>query len=115
MKRKNNFPASAGIYLIRNVINDKIYIGSTSNLKIRRNKHISDLKNNKHHSYHLQKAYNKYGESNFQFIIIELIENTNDINTLKNILIELEQKYIVLYDSCNSDMGYKKFKFKFKK
>ena len=59
------------IYLIRNKINGKFYLGSTKNLHKRKLKHFRDLKNQNHHSIYLQRSYDKYGIENFEFIIIE--------------------------------------------
>lgn len=59
------------IYLIRNKINGKFYLGSTKNLHKRKLKHFRDLRNQNHHSIYLQRSYNKYGIDNFDFIIIE--------------------------------------------
>ena len=49
------------IYLLINLDNDKIYIGSSTDIKARQDKHISSLGNNKHENNHLKHAYNKYG------------------------------------------------------
>lgn len=59
------------IYLIRNKINGKFYLGSTKDLHKRKLKHFRDLKNQNHHSIYLQRSYNKYGVDNFEFITIE--------------------------------------------
>lgn len=59
------------IYCIKNILNNKVYIGSSVNFNKRKNLHLHYLKNNKHHSNHLQKAWNKYGKENFVFEIIE--------------------------------------------
>ena len=75
------------IYKIANRINDKIYIGSTSDKRMRWQKHKSRLKNNKHNNPHLQNAWNKYGNENFEFSVIEQVNKTND-------LIQREQHYI---------------------
>lgn len=63
-----------GVYKITNIVNNKIYIGSSVNLKKRIYEHKRTLKLNKHHSCALQRAVNKYGIDNF---IFEIIENCN--------------------------------------
>ena len=66
---------TSGIYKITNITNGKYYIGSSKCLqglgKGRWQRHRSLLNNNKHFNQHLQNSWNKYGESNFQFSIIE--------------------------------------------
>lgn len=59
------------IYKIHNKISGKFYLGSTINSTKRKSTHFSLLKNNKHHCIHLQRAYNKYGEENFEFLVIQ--------------------------------------------
>lgn len=59
-----------GIYQIRNKINDKIYIGSSSNIRPRFNTHKSKLRRNLHENPHLQSAWNIYEENNFEFEFI---------------------------------------------
>jgi len=66
-----------GIYNIRNIINNNIYIGSASNLKNRWNVHKHKLSNNKHVNIHLQRAFNKYGSENFIFEVIEYVDKYN--------------------------------------
>lgn len=61
----------AVIYKIENLINNKIYIGSTINFKQRLKHHKYQLKNNIHHSRYLQNAWNKYGDENFKIEILE--------------------------------------------
>lgn len=65
-----------GIYKIVNIKNGKFYVGSTSNFHKRKLMHFNQLRKNKHHSIYLQRAFDKYGESNFEFIIIEECDNT---------------------------------------
>jgi len=60
-----------GIYQIRNLVNGKIYIGSSNNILKRWMDHKRDLKFKKHHCQKLSRAWNKYGEDNFIFEIIE--------------------------------------------
>lgn len=60
------------IYQIRNILNGKIYVGSTwKPLRKRKSEHLTKLRTNKHSSPHLQNSFNKYGEDNFMFEEIE--------------------------------------------
>lgn len=58
------------IYEIRNLINNNVYLGSTNNLMYRRNYHLNHLRKGNHTNRHLQAAWNKYGEKNFELDII---------------------------------------------
>lgn len=77
----------SGIYQIKNLVNNKIYIGSSKNFFYRKNEHMRDLKLNRHHNVRLQRSFNKYGKSNF---IFEVIEFVSDINNL----LKIEQYWI---------------------
>lgn len=57
------------IYLFRNKLNNKCYIGKTNNIKRRYSNHISG----KTDSY-IHRAILKYGIENFEFLIIDTIE-----------------------------------------
>lgn len=65
---------NSGIYIIKNKINEKVYVGSSINLKNRKRSHFIQLKNNKHINQHLQNAWNKYGVDGFSFEIVEFCE-----------------------------------------
>jgi group I intron endonuclease len=62
------------------------YIGSSINGKYRWQKHRSTLKGQYHENIILQRAWNKYGEDSFEFVIIE--------QTTESTLLEREQFYI---------------------
>jgi len=63
------------IYKIKSKsIPERIYIGATIYKKKRWWRHLRDLKLNKHCNNRLQEHYNKYGESDFVFEIIEKCE-----------------------------------------
>lgn len=80
-----------GIYVIRNLINKKVYIGSTvMSFRIRRNNHNTGLDRNCHKNQHLQAAYNKYGGNNFEFDILEVV-------TDKDTVLEREQFWLDNY------------------
>lgn len=81
------------IYFITNTITGKKYIGETINFKERKNKHLSYLRKDSHHSNKLQRAYNKYGEDNFEWSYeIYEIENEAELKII-------EQKKIAEYDT----------------
>lgn len=64
----------SGVYQIRNLITNDIYIGQSINLNRRKQHHLSSLKHSKHKSTYLQNAFNKYGEENFVFEILLICE-----------------------------------------
>lgn len=88
-----------GIYCIKNIKNNKIYIGQTNDIDIRWKNHINMLKRNAHTNIHLQNAWNKYGENSFEFSVI--YEATEDDN-----LNSLEKYYIKLYNANDENYGY---------
>ena len=65
-----------GIYMIKNLHNDKIYIGQSVNIKKRWEQHIKTSKNkrNKSYKYPLYKEMRIYGIDAFQFSILEICE-----------------------------------------
>lgn len=78
-----------GIYQIQSKTKpERIYIGSASNITKRFQKHLSDLRNNRHHSKKLQYHYNKYGKEDLSFSII----TSCDLN--KRQLLEYEQFFL---------------------
>lgn len=78
---------TSGIYQIRNTLNGKRYIGSAVDFKRRWNVHLSLLRRGRHYNFHLQAAFNKYGEATFIFEILEQIEDSMQ-------LIAREQHYL---------------------
>ena len=66
--------AIAGVYEIRNAINGNCYIGSSINLALRLRKHKEALRSHRHNNSHLQRAWDKYGESSFSFKTILLCD-----------------------------------------
>ena len=89
---------NSGIYYIKNIINNKVYVGSSVNIYVRWQQHKYMLKHNKHTSKHLQHSWNKYTEKSFEFIVIEICD--------VNLLIENEQKHIDNLKSYDDEFGY---------
>ena len=67
------------IYIIENIINNKVYIGQTVNFKSRKYHHLYRLKHNKHYNKELQKDYNRYGCNYFIFKVIQDNINKKDL------------------------------------
>ena len=75
---KDNMNIS-GVYAIKNIATDKVYIGSTINLGSRLSKHFADLKKNKHHCATLQDDCNSNRIDCFKVILLEKVENHLDL------------------------------------
>lgn len=87
------------IYQILNVVNNKKYIGlSRRPFEERKQEHLKNLKGNRHCNRYLQNAWNKYGEENFEFSILE--------NVSLGILLEKEEFYITKLQTNNENYGY---------
>ena len=59
------------VYMIRCITSGKCYVGSTDDEVRRMDDHFANLKRGSHHSIKLQRAYIKYGEQAFDFVICE--------------------------------------------
>jgi group I intron endonuclease len=79
-------PRTSGVYEIRCIPNGKFYIGSAVNLRERWRRHRWGLKRRGHHNELLQNAWDKYGEENFTFTVLEYVE--------REVLLLTEQKWI---------------------
>ena len=94
---------STGIYIITNKTNGKFYIGSSVKIEQRWVQHKSDLRLEKHHSRHLQRAYDKYGDNAFEFRILE------EVKDAQRLLIR-EQHYLDTLTPYQRDVGYNSVK-----
>lgn len=83
-----------GIYLIKNNINGKCYVGQSKNIEARWAEHKRLVKSNKpiKNTYPLYCAFIKYGIANFTFSILETVKDHALLNATEN-------KYIAKYDT----------------
>lgn len=77
MKLNTKDKKKAGIYVIRNLVNQKVYVGKSVNIYTRVKQHITLLNTkSKDENPHLIKAWHKYGKDNFDYYVIEYIDLT---------------------------------------
>lgn len=88
-----------GIYIIKNKINNKVYIGQSQKLNQRYSGHLRRIKTHSHHNEILQRAFDKYGADNFEYNILEEVSDGS-------VLIEREKYWIDFHGGINSDQVY---------
>lgn len=94
----NKYKNKMGIYKITTIHNNKIYIGKTEDRFIERYwSHYWHLKSNSHYNQYLQNVFNKYGDEDFVFEVLEECDCNSNI-------MEKEIHYISIYNSMS--IGY---------
>jgi group I intron endonuclease len=88
----------SGVYRIRCSNNGRIYIGSTIDLDKRRRSHRNDLERGQHSNRYLQRAWNKYGEASFFFMVLERVH--------PEVLVDTEQRYIDELNTTDPKRGF---------
>lgn len=96
---------TSGIYKILNTNNNKVYIGSSKEIEKRWKRHKTELKNNKHHSLKLQRAWNKENDpSVFEFSIVEEC-SVDQLMGREQEWIDNTQSYYKGYNCCKYATG----------
>lgn len=105
---KGKISKFGSIYMIHNIKNSKFYIGSIKNTFQRWTVHFNQLLDQKHHSIHLQRAWNMYHCWNFEFSTIEvyLKEDFKNDKVYTDFLREREQIYLDTYQTYEPEIGY---------
>lgn len=96
---------NSGIYKIRNIKNDKIYVGSAKDFQARWDRHLKSLRKNKHHNIRLQRSFNIHGEKSFIFEIIEVAEYNKDIQKLEQYYIDTLNSKVNGYNIADASFG----------
>lgn len=88
------------VYLIHNVLNNKVYVGKTKDPAKRWRKHMETaLSSRKDHKFYLHHALKKYGTDNFVFTVIQQFSTEAEQ--------DLAEKYWIQYfNSRDSKFGY---------
>jgi group I intron endonuclease len=88
----------SGVYIIQNLVNNKVYIGASKNLYDRLCMHKVQLRANRHHNDHLQSAYNLLGEESFTFDTLEECD--------EEFIYSQENYWCIMLNSHNRELGY---------
>jgi group I intron endonuclease len=94
------------IYEIKNKSNDWRYIGCSKDYIERWSEHKRDLNKQKHHNIHLQRAWNKYGEDEFEFNVLLQVESEKTMFLEEARMIEQED---MLYNIFEGGLGGDRF------
>lgn len=96
----------SGIYKITNIITFDFYIGSAVYIKNRWANHRCLFRANKHANLYFQNTWNKYGEENFKFEVLEYCEKEKLIEREQHWLNYLKPKYNIVLTAQNM-LGFK--------
>ncbi len=62
---------TSGVYVIENVVDGMVYVGSSTNIELRKSQHFSHLRSGVHHNQNLQREFNLYGSKRLEFRVVE--------------------------------------------
>lgn len=106
-----NIRRDIGVYLIRCIPENKIYIGSTNqSFRARFSNHCKFLKSGNLGNKKLQDDFNKYGENNFEFEILGIYPENLTVH-YEQFFINTLNPYYNVTKACNKSLTNKDKKF----
>jgi excinuclease UvrABC nuclease subunit len=96
-----------GIYFIKNILTNDLYIGSAVNLRKRSQKHIRELNYNRHHSIILQNSWNKNGSKEFVFEVLEMVYNKENLLIREQFYLDTLKPRYNICPNAGSHLGKK--------
>lgn len=87
-----------GIYAIRNTLDGKVYVGSSTDVRKRWGQHKAQIRSGRHHNAHLRHACAKHGLEAFAFTLLE--------ECAFEVLAEREGAHMARLQSCDRQYGY---------
>lgn len=105
-----NIKFRIGVFQIRNIVNEKIYVESSNDLLSIWNRHRFQLNFGNHQNVELQKDWKEFGEDQFKFeILSEIKQGENETSYDRKELKLLEEMFL---EDLNpyEDKGYNKRK-----
>lgn len=98
-----NIQRQSGVYILRCIPENRIYIGSTNQtFRARFSNHYKFLSSNKLANKKLQEDFNKYGKDNFEFEILGVYNEQESVKYEQEFIDKLQPYYNVIKASNNS-------------
>lgn len=98
--------SAKGIYQIECLVNHKKYIGQSKvAIGTRKNAHFLNLRRGIHYNREMQNDYNKYGEENFEFSLIEEVEDITKLDEREKFWIKEKDTMNIGYNLCLGGQG----------
>lgn len=102
----------SGVYVIRNIVNGKVYVGSSFRLKARWKQHTSHLKRHAHCNQYLQRSWDKHGAENFVFDVLEEVVGKANLTAREQYWMDTLNAYhegggLNVLPTASSTLGYK--------
>lgn len=91
-----------GIYFIKNINNNKVYIGQSVNCYKRLIFHRHQLRHGTHDNPHLQRSFNKHGEDKFKCGVIEYSDDNLTVKEIFYINHQNNNEVYNIKDACNA-------------
>lgn len=82
-----------GIYVIRNDVTGNGYVGQSCRMRKRIADHFNLLRRGVHPNPHLQRAFDKYGESSFSYDFEVICEDASDLDSLEEAYLSGRAKF----------------------
>lgn len=101
MKQQLTDRDKCGIYVIRNKVNGKVYVGKSINIYKRIKQHVTNLNTkSRDENRHLIRAWHKYGRENFDYEVLEYLPKDDTILKTR------ELHWMTVLNSTNRTKGY---------
>lgn len=92
-----------GVYMIQNMANGNVYVGSSVHVYHRRNCHYSDLRNKIHRNSRLQKEWDCFGDDQFRFLIVEYVWDKDSLSSREQFWIDSVRPYYNIEPQARSN------------
>src|SRR5690242_10643411 len=97
----------SGIYAIKQRGKERYYVGQSTDIEKRWVDHRVVLRGNRHHSKFLQNAWNKAGEDAFEWLILHLTDDADELTALEQWYIDTLPSVFNARPAADSMLGFK--------